>query len=406
MSLDTEENSLQVSMESCFLTNRLKVTGTIFIAEDDAATRLAITRHLEHDDYTVVSAGDGVQALEMIRETPPDLILLDIYMPKMDGRRVLEHIRTDEKLRHLPVIVITTDHDFNTAVECISLGADDYLIKPPNAVLLRARIKALLERKYLWDYEMALHTQLQRSYEQLRTLNESMDELSHLVVHDLRISLASLLSGLMTLKHFGGMGAVQQEIVEIGIQDGRTLLSMINDLQDIKQIEEDTLRVKREPQAPKAMVNSVLQQLSVLAESRKLQLTSDIEPDLPIFIADGEKVSRTLVNLLGMICKYAPGGDTVTVSVRRFMRESALLFTIENAGGKPGRGQLPRQETVPGEQTGAGKHLPSTGLGLTFSRKIVELHGGRLWLDHERENGNMVSFILPINQAPGSAENA
>ncbi|MHB0938385.1 MAG: hybrid sensor histidine kinase/response regulator [Armatimonadota bacterium] len=392
MSLNTEDQSMHMAMEHSFLANGLKVTGTIFIAEDDAATRTTITRHLEHDDHTVVSAGDGVQALEMIRESPPDLILLDIYMPGMDGRRVLESIRADEKLRHLPVIVITTDHEFSTIVECISLGADDYLVKPPNAVLLRARIKALLERKFLWDYEMALHAQLQRSYEQLSTLNASMDELTHMVVHDLRISLASLLSGLMTLKHFGGMGAVQQEIVDIGIQDGRTLLGMINDLQDIKQVEEETLHLKREPQAPKAMVNNVLQQMAALVGSRKQHLAADVEPDLPVFIADGEKVFRALMNLLGLVCKFAPAGDTVTVSIRRFMRESALLFTIENAGGK---------SEAEGENAGAGRPLPSTGLGLTFASKIVELHGGRLWLDTEREHGNLVSFILPINQAPG-----
>ena len=400
MSLNTDDQSAHIALAHDFLAPALKITGTILIAEDDAATRTTIARHLEHEDYTVISAGDGVQALEMIRDAPPDLILLDIYMPGMDGRQVLESIRADEKLRHLPVIVITTDHEHSTVVECITLGADDYLVKPPNAVLLRARIKALLERKFLWDDERSLHARLQRSYDQLRELNDAMDDLTHMVVHDLRISLASLMSGLMTLKHFGGMAEVQQEIVEIGIQDGRTLLGMINDLQDIKQIDEGGLRVKREPQAPQALANSVLQQAAALAESRKLHLASEIEPDLPIFVADGEKVARALVNLLGMICKHASSGDTVTLSARRYARESALLFTIESAGGEPEYGD------PEGETAGDERRVWSAGLGLTFARKIVELHGGRLWLDTERRDGSMVSFILPLNHAPGNGEPA
>jgi len=392
MSQNSESALTQIVFRNDFPADGLTMTGTILIAEDDAATRTTFARHLEREGYTVVGAADGLRALEMIREAPPDLILLDIYMPGMDGRRVLESIRADERLRHLPVIMITTDHALDTVVECISLGADDYLVKPPNSVLLRARIKALLERKFLWDYEMALHAELQRGYEQLSRLTQFKDNLTHMVVHDLRISLSSLLSGLMTLKHFGGLSDVQQEIVEIGLLDGRSLLGTISDLQDIKSMEDGSLKLRHEPQAPRALVNSVIQQVTVPAQGKDLRLIADVDPDLPNFSADGEKVKRTLVNLLGVACHFAPDGGVVTISARHDMREDAILFAVSNSGGG-----IPR-EIVEQLETGDGPvDAGITALALTFCKKAVELHGGRLWFDTETGKDSAISFILPLN---------
>jgi DNA-binding response OmpR family regulator len=391
MSQNSESELTQIVFRNDFPADGLTMTGTILIAEDDAATRTTFARHLEREGYTVVGAADGLRALEMIREAPPDLILLDIYMPGMDGRRVLESIRADERLRHLPVIMITTDHALDTVVECISLGADDYLVKPPNSVLLRARIKALLERKFLWDYEMALHAELQRGYEQLSRLTQFKDNLTHMVVHDLRISLSSLLSGLMTLKHFGGLSDVQQEIVEIGLLDGRSLLGTISDLQDIKSMGDGSLKLRREPQAAHALVNSVIQQVTVPAQGKDLRLAADVDPDLPNFSADGEKVKRTLVNLLGVACHFASDGGVVTISVRHDMREDAILFAVSNSGDGIPREIFEQLETGDGP-VDAGM----TALAFTFCKKAVELHGGHLWFDAESGKDSAIAFLLPL----------
>lgn len=139
--------------------------GRVLVVDDNEANRDLLARRVRRQGHTVSVAEDGISALELMRQEPFDLVLLDIMMPKMNGYQVLEHIKSDPNLRHIPVIVISAVDDINSVVECIELGAEDYLPKPFNAVLLAARISNSMEKKRLRDQERFYLEQLQAEKE-------------------------------------------------------------------------------------------------------------------------------------------------------------------------------------------------------------------------------------------------
>ena len=152
--------------------------GHILVVDDDQLTLNTLSRNLEPQGYTVALAEDGQQALEMIQAQSFDLMLLDILMPEIDGYQVLERMKSDGTLRDLPVIVISAVDEMESVIRCISMGAEDYLTKPFNSVLLKARIGACLEKKQLRDQEQAYLKQLQIERERLVLLNRMGRELT------------------------------------------------------------------------------------------------------------------------------------------------------------------------------------------------------------------------------------
>ena len=125
--------------------------GHLLVVDDSRVNRMKLSRSLEQQGYTVALAEDGQQALHMLVSTPFDLVLLDILMPEMDGFEVLEHMKQDDLLRDIPVIMISAMDEFEGVIRCIELGAEDYLTKPFDPIMLKARIGASLEKKRLRD---------------------------------------------------------------------------------------------------------------------------------------------------------------------------------------------------------------------------------------------------------------
>ena len=145
-------------------------TGKILVVDDNESNRNMLSRRLMRQGHTVKLAENGLQALEMLRAEDFDLVLLDVMMPEMDGYQVLEHLHADDKLRGLPVIMISALDQLDTVVKSIELGAEDYLPKPFNPVVLRARIGACLEKKRLRDRERAYIRKLRSEQERSEQL--------------------------------------------------------------------------------------------------------------------------------------------------------------------------------------------------------------------------------------------
>ena len=139
--------------------------GRLLVVDDNPSNRDMLSRRLIRWGYTVTLAEDGRQALEEIRSRPYDLILLDIMMPDLNGYEVLERIKADEASRHLPVLMISAIDELDSVVRCIELGADDYLPKPFNPILLRARVEASLAKKRLYDRERRYAQSMERELE-------------------------------------------------------------------------------------------------------------------------------------------------------------------------------------------------------------------------------------------------
>ncbi|HKS38304.1 MAG TPA: adenylate/guanylate cyclase domain-containing protein [Verrucomicrobiae bacterium] len=136
------------------------MVGTVLVVDDNEMNRDMLSRRLERQGHKVIAAENGRKALELLESTKVDLVLLDILMPELDGLQTLERLKGDNALRHTPVIMLSALDEIDSVVRCIEIGADDYLPKPFNPVLLNARINACLEKKRLRDQEQAYLEQL------------------------------------------------------------------------------------------------------------------------------------------------------------------------------------------------------------------------------------------------------
>jgi DNA-binding response OmpR family regulator len=153
--------------------------AALLVVDDIEDNRFALSRRLARQGYlNVTTAADGRQALELLNSRPFDLVLLDIMMPNVNGYEVLAAMKADERLRHIPVIMISAVDEIDSVVRCIDLGAEDYLPKPFNPTLLRARVGACLERKRLHDQVTARTRELTESLEQQTATSEVLQVIS------------------------------------------------------------------------------------------------------------------------------------------------------------------------------------------------------------------------------------
>jgi sigma-B regulation protein RsbU (phosphoserine phosphatase) len=150
--------------------------GCVLVVDDVENNRDVLSRRLERQGYVVATAVDGRQALEKLRAETFDLVLLDIMMPEMDGYEVLQRLKADEQLRHIPVIMISALSELDSVVRCIGMGAEDYLPKPFNPVLLKARIGACLEKKHARDREQQLAAALHAQNSEMAAWRKAQEE--------------------------------------------------------------------------------------------------------------------------------------------------------------------------------------------------------------------------------------
>jgi adenylate cyclase len=151
--------------------------GLLLVVDDNEGNRDVLARRLLREGYEILLAEGGRQALKMLDRYPFDAVLLDIMMPEIDGYAVLAEMKKNPALRHLPVVMISALDDMESVVRCIEMGADDYLFKPFNPVLLRARVAALVERKRLRDDERNRSRDLERAFNEIQKQRKRSDEL-------------------------------------------------------------------------------------------------------------------------------------------------------------------------------------------------------------------------------------
>lgn len=368
--------------------------GHVLIVDDLATIRLMLARQVRDLGHQVTLVGDGRAALGLLQEQSFDLVLLDMMMPGMDGYAVLEQIKQNPSLREIPVVMISGVDDLKLVTRCIEIGAEDYLTKPFEPTLLRARIRACLDKKHLWD-------ELENRYRQLKELEQLRDSLTYMIVHDLRTPLTSLLTGLQTLEAVSPtLDAMQAELLEMSVEGGNTLLGMINDLLDVSKMEDGSLTLEQSEIAPNTLIKEALQQVRALVQLRQLTIHQEVAPNLPPLWADAEKLRRVLVNLVSNAIKFTPEGGEVTLSVQREAGGNALLFAVRDTGEGIPREAFGRifEKFGQVESRKAGRKM-STGLGLTFCKMVVEAHGGNIRVESELGHGSVFLFTIPAQIA-------
>ncbi len=263
--------------------------------------------------------------------------------------------------------------------------------------LLVLAIEDVTELRRVHDIEVLFTDKLQESYGRLQELERMRDDLTNMMVHDLRTPLSSVITAMQLLEGDNDLNMLQQEIVHLAIMGGQMLLGMINTLLDVEKMESGEMQLDYAALSPGGLIASAISQVVSLAEGNGLTLEAKIGPDPPLFQGDADKLCRTLVNLLGNAIKFTPAGGTVTIEARQAEDKRSLLFAVTDTG-----------EGIPPEAFGrifekfgqvenrrAGRHV-STGLGLTFCKLAVEAHGGSINVDSEPGKGSVFSFTLPL----------
>ena len=375
--------------------HRAVAPGLLLVVDDDAANRDVLSRRLEHQGHEVRTASNGKDALQMMAGEPFDVVLLDIMMPDIDGYEVLGRIKADDALRHLPVIMISAIDEVHSVVRCIEAGADDYLAKPFDPTLLRARIGASLEKKRGRDREAVMFAQLQENYTRLQELETLRDDMRNMIVHDLRTPLTAVIVGVEMLGSHGVLSESQRDMIGIAASGGRTLLGMINDLLDVEKMESGAALLQYTPLSAGALVASAVEQVGSLAAMENTILVSDVAPELPSFAGDGNKLGRTLVNLIANAIKFTRAG-TVTIRAWQDQPES-IRFAVRDTGAGIPSASYQRIFEKFGQLDA--RHRVGTGLGLAFCKLAVEAHRGTIEVQSVVGEGSTFSFTIPITAA-------
>ncbi len=387
----TERFETEEPAEIAVTANPAISPGLVLVVDDDALNRDVLTRRLERQGHRVVTAVNGMDALSALREQSFDVVLLDIMMPDMDGYEVLGRIKEDEQLNPIPVIMISALSEVQSVVRCLEAGAADYLTKPFNPTLLRARIDSCLEKKRGRDRETLLFEQLQQNYRKLQELEKLRDDMRNMIVHDLRTPLTAVIVGVQMLEKHGELNPEQREMMAIAVSGGKTLLGMINELLDVEKLESGTTQLNYETLSAAKLIAGAVEQVTSLAEEGSLMLMVEVEPGLPSFSGDESKLSRALVNLIANAIKFTPAG---WVKISASSAQDEILFAVRDTGEGIPQESFDRIFEKFGQLDAPNR--AGTGLGLAFCKLAVEAHGGRIRVESTPGQGSTFSFTIPL----------
>lgn len=366
---------------------------TILLVDDQAMVGEMVRRMLASEPgLRLHYVPDAEEALRQAASLRPMVILQDLVMPGTDGLDVVRRFRALPGTAHTPIIVLSSKDDPRVKSEAFAAGANDYLVKLPDAVELVARVRY---------HASAYLAHLQRD-EAMRALSELNHKLNHFVgiaAHDLRSPLTVLLGYSKYLRHAGEQMPEQQRRMLASIQSSSEfMLRLVNNLLDVSKIEAGELHLERAPTDLGALVRQNVSLNRLLAEQKGIEIVLDVDPGLPPVQIDPDKMEQVLNNLLSNAVKFSPSGATVTVTVRR--RDGEALLAVRDQGPGIPEGEMDRLFTPFGRtsvRATAGEK--STGLGLLIAKQVVDRHGGRIRAESRVGAGTTFFVSLPLGES-------
>jgi len=420
----------------------------ILVVEDSPTQALKLKYILEKQEYTVRLAVNGREGLEAVRQRRPTLVISDVLMPEMDGYEFCTAIKTDEELKDLPVILLTTLSDPQDIIRGLESGADNFLNKPYSEEALLSRIKYILinldvrsrmrtgmgieiyfankkhyltsERIQIIDlllstYENAveknaelekvnkqlrsMQEELEKNNEQLKLLNEQKNMLLGMAAHDLRnpLYLIEGYSEFLGKDNADNLTEEQHTIISAIQSSSSFMVQMINDLLDVQKIETGKLDLNMQQADFNAVLDTVLERVAFTADKKGIDLSVQRVDTLPAFIFDPARIEQVISNLIDNAIKFSFKGSVIEISYQ--YTEQDLVFSVRDHGpGIPEKeiGSLFRPfSTTSVKPTGNER---STGLGLAIAQNIVVRHRGRIWVESEEGKGSTFSFSLPVTR--------
>ncbi|HEY6959431.1 MAG TPA: response regulator [Candidatus Limnocylindria bacterium] len=359
--------------------------GTVLVVDDEPMNVELLARRLEAMGAVALKASSGDEALATCERELPDLILLDVMMPGMDGYEVCRKLKSNERTEQIPVIFVTARDRAEDLAKGFAAGGVDYVPKPFEPVELTARVRSAIYTKRLQD-------ELRARNEELRKLERSRQELIGMLGHDIR-NLANSVVAFLQLVRIGQLDPSRPEFTELlGLSESNVseLLRMVNAMLDVYKMEEGRLEAVPQAMALDDIATRSLNQIAAEARAKGISLGYAPNP-LNLFVDDG-LIVRVLTNLLANAVKHTSSGGSVRV---------------EGAAGSGGSVIVRITDTGPGITTedapnvfdrfyqGAGRSRGGVGLGLAFCKLAVELHGGRIRVANPGQPGAVIELTLP-----------
>lgn len=358
----------------------------ILVVDDTPDNLRLLSAILTKQDYEVRKALNGFQALSSIKADAPNLILLDIKMPDMNGFEVCEILKQDPETCDIPIIFISALSDALDKVQAFSVGGTDYITKPFQEAEVLVRIENQLKLQ-------ALQQQLKDQNQALAQTNQALEEFSYVVAHDLQQPLQSIqgYARVMTLQYPELLDtAVNDYITKILVASGRMqeLIQHLLNYAHIGKQSDDVARVDCN-----RALSQALQNLDIAIKESEARVSYD---QLPVVWGNSMQLVQLFQNLINNAIKFSRPDTPPTISITVQEKNGDWLFQVKDNGIGISPDHLTTIfetfQRIDSKEIGA---IPGSGIGLAICKKTVESHGGQIWVTSEPGLGTTFSFVLP-----------
>lgn len=347
----------------------------ILIADDNPDNVELLRKRLSSQGYETAAAFDGEEALQAILKETPDLLILDVMMPKMDGYEVLQRLRQNDDYRNLPVIMLTAKKEIPDKLKGLDIGADDYITKPFNPQELLARVKSLLTLR---------EEQERKSKDERLT---ALDQMVEGVAHEIRNPVTAIGGFARRLHDRLPEGSPEKHYAEVILNESKRLEQMVKQIVEATVISIPSLRKREINEVIRAALAACQERL----EEGRINVKLDLAEDIPPLIMDAGNLRRVIAHLISNAITAMPEGGTLTITTAR--RNHYVQIQVADTGvGIPPK-ILPHifDPFFTTKSTGP-------GLGLAMVHKIIKQHGGQISVETELNKGTTFSILLPLRE--------
>lgn len=366
--------------------------GSILVVDDTPVNLAMLVSMLSKRDYTVHQAMSGTEALEMAHELDPDLILLDIMMPDMNGFDVCQQLKDDPTTQDIPVIFISAVNDIDGIIRAFDVGGVDYVTKPFQLKEVHKRVESHIT---LVRQRKQIEAMREQERQQFETINAMREKFIYAATHDLKNPL-QLITGYVEVMR--GDELVQQNpdfnsYLDNIIGGARKIMTLVGDMLDLIQME-TSMDPAPEPTDINAFLASEIESFRFQAEQKDLDIHLHA-PEKPIIAEiDPKRIAQVMENLISNAIKYTPEGGAVTVSLET--DGVGIVLAVSDTGlGIPEK-YIPTL-FQPFARVREKEHMrqDGTGLGLAIVKTIIDQHGGKISVDSVPGEGTTFTIFMP-----------
>jgi len=373
---------------------------TILIVDDNPTNRKVLYDYLAGMNHRVLVAEDGETAVEQALYSLPDLILLDIMMPGIDGFETCLRLKKNPATRDIPVIFMTALADTPYIVKGFSVGAVDYLTKPLQQDEVHVRVNTHIQIRRL-QRELQREVETRRAAEErLQLANAGKDRFFGIIAHDLKNPMHGAVFFSQTLleaiKKKGD--ADLKELAEIVHESASAVGRLLLDLLSWAEIQMNRVEVKAEQLNLGDLIALNVTLAQILARKKAISLENRAAEEIAV-LADGRMIDTVVRNLLGNAVKFTPPGGTIAIGVAAGPEPGQITVSVADTGVGIPADKIPGLFHVGQPSTYGTAGESGSGLGLPLCKDMVEKNGGRIWVESEVGKGSTFSFTIP---APGA----